>query len=331
MAHDPVYAIALDTSAYTTSVALVGSDGHIAHDGRTVLNVPAGQRGLRQSEALFQHIVNLPELMEDLRPLLRVYPPAVVGVSNAPRNLPDSYMPVFRAGLVVARSLAAALDLPLRTVSHQEGHIWAAFLDHGAIPPAGEEFLAVHISGGTTEALLGSLDQDGRIALRIIGATGDLTAGQFVDRVGVALGLAFPAGAALEQLAAQSAAEAVLPVKPAVQGSSISFSGPLTAIERLIEENPPAVIARTAQEVLANGLSRWIRHIVRTEFSSPPRQAYWVGGVAANQTVQRIVIRTLLGLGVAEVIFARPSFSTDNALGIGYHAAQWVKRLQDGQ
>lgn len=315
------YALAFDTSAYTTSVALVGSDGHVAYDGRIVLDVPVGQRGLRQSDALFQHVENLPILMEKMEPVLRSHPPTVIAASTSPRNLPDSYMPVFRGGHMLARSLAAALHVPLLAVSHQEGHLWAAFLALGAIPPIGEQFLAVHVSGGTTEALLGSMQCNGRIELRIIGDTGDLTAGKFIDRVGVALGFSFPAGAAIEQAARRAANTESLPVRPAVKGTKISFSGPLTAVERLIGTAPPEVIALTAQNTMAQGLAQWAENVVKDAFASPPQRAYWVGGVAANQALRSEVVRKLGGTGVGGVYFATPNYSTDNALGVAYYAA----------
>src|SRR5690606_7183010 len=117
-------ALGIDTSAYTTSVALVGVDGQLLADARTVLAVPAGSRGLRQSEAVFQHIRRLPELMERVMGSGRARVMAVAA-STAPRPVPDSYMPVFKAGEAVARAVAAALGVPFVPLSHQEGHVWA--------------------------------------------------------------------------------------------------------------------------------------------------------------------------------------------------------------
>ena len=152
----PATALGFDTSAYTTSVALVTHSGEVLADKRRVLPVPEGERGLRQSEAFFHHVRHLPELIEEMAPLLQTYPPDIVAASNAPRNLPDSYMPVFRAGSSWARSIAALLGIPYVERSHQEGHLWAAFLDRRQSIHVGEPFLAVHISGGTTEAIVGS-------------------------------------------------------------------------------------------------------------------------------------------------------------------------------
>ena len=59
--------LGVDTSAYTTSLCLVSSTGEVVGEVRKVLTVPHGQQGLRQSEAVFQHIQNLPTLAKDLR------------------------------------------------------------------------------------------------------------------------------------------------------------------------------------------------------------------------------------------------------------------------
>lgn len=317
-------ALAFDTSAYTTSVALVSATGQVLHDARKVLAVPQGQRGLRQSEALFQHVLNLPDLMEQIEPTLKKHRPTLVAASVAPRNLPDSYMPVFRAGSTVARSVAAALGVPFLPLSHQEGHLWAAFLALREIPQPDEPFLAVHVSGGTTEALIGNMQPDGRITLHIAGETGDLTAGKFVDRVGVALGLPFPAGAQLERLAEQHPGGSTPQVHPAVQGTSISFSGPLTALERQMQDFTREAIAYAAQEVMADALARWAGYVVESSFPAVPSRAYWVGGVAANSTLRAKVTDKLQSLGVEHILFAPPSYSTDNALGVAYYAATQV-------
>ena len=99
------YCLGFDTSCYTTSVACAGRDGVVV-DERKVLDVPHGGRGLRQSDALFQHNRNLPPLLDALfshidRRLVRA-----VAVSVSPTAAPDSYMPVFLAGQLAARSAA---------------------------------------------------------------------------------------------------------------------------------------------------------------------------------------------------------------------------------
>ena len=105
--------LGIDTSCYTTSVAAAGEEGVICSH-RKLLPVQAGARGLRQSEAVFAHIKQLPDLYDAAMQSLAGRPVDGVCVSAAPRDGESSYMPVFQAGLAFARVAAASLT-PLRT------------------------------------------------------------------------------------------------------------------------------------------------------------------------------------------------------------------------
>ncbi|MBQ8653879.1 MAG: O-sialoglycoprotein endopeptidase, partial [Clostridia bacterium] len=187
--------IGLDTSCYTTSAAAVTTDGRVIASCRKLLPVKEGERGLRQSEAVFIHVRQLPGRLEELAQHIRGMEIAAVCVSRTPRDEEESYMPVFNAGDAQGRGLAAMLGVPCFASTHQRGHIAAAKVDSGIHEG---DLLAVHLSGGTTELL--SLRGE---ELTLLGGTLDLHAGQVVDRTGVALGLPFPAGPHLEKLAVQ--------------------------------------------------------------------------------------------------------------------------------
>ena len=144
--------LGLDTSNYTTSAAVFdGADG--CNAGR-LLAVRPGELGLRQSDALFQHVKQLPALLEELegRGLLRDL--KAVGASTRPRAVEGSYMPCFLAGESQGRALAAALGVPFFACSHQQGHLAAAAWSAGRTDLLDGPFLAWHLSGGTTELLL---------------------------------------------------------------------------------------------------------------------------------------------------------------------------------
>ena len=190
-------ALGVDTSCYTTSAALC-SDSASPRQARKLLPVPAGERGLRQSEAVFAHVRQLAQVVEEACQN-RTEPISCVCASRAPRDDVASYMPVFQVGAAFGRSLASALGVPFYETSHQQGHIRAAQWGTGL---KAERFLALHLSGGTTDVLL----KEGA-ALHPLGAAMDLHAGQLVDRVGVALGLPFPCGPHLERLARQAMSE----------------------------------------------------------------------------------------------------------------------------
>ncbi|MBQ3057158.1 MAG: peptidase M22, partial [Clostridia bacterium] len=118
--------IGIDTSNYTTSVAVANERGDIIANLKTPLPVKEGERGLRQSDAVFAHTKNLPSLLDGLRDSIKGLSPLAVCYSQKPRNAKDTYMPCFLSGAVEAHAIAAALDIPIYTCSHQEGHVMAA-------------------------------------------------------------------------------------------------------------------------------------------------------------------------------------------------------------
>jgi N6-L-threonylcarbamoyladenine synthase len=227
--------LAFDTSCYTTSIALLDDEGRLLADKRRLLPVEQGVCGLRQSDALFKHLQALPGLLKEVLPARGLQNVRAVAVSTRPRPRSDSYMPVFLAGEQAARLLSLAVACPCWDFSHQEGHI-AAALWSGKLAWR-EPFLAAHLSGGTSELLLATPREAG-FDLKIVGGS-DLPAGQFIDRVGVALGLPFPAGPALEQLAL-SAPPTALRLKGSLKGAEMSFSGPESAAQRLIGQGVEA-------------------------------------------------------------------------------------------
>lgn len=297
--------LGLDTSCYTTSLAAADESGGVIFDRRVMLSVPAGQRGLRQSEALFQHLKNLGAMAAECRASLGEAVVSLVAASTRPRPAEGSYLPVFLAGAAAGQAMAAAAGAVFLPVTHQEGHLRAVL--HGA-PAVGPVFLAVHLSGGTTEVLRARRTTDG-FTLESLGGTEDLHAGQFVDRIGVAMGLPFPAGPALEALAGRGRpGAAALPV--AVRGLRLSFSGPLSAAERLLADGADrADLAAAVYACLTRSVARLLG---AAKEETGLQVAVLGGGVAASR---------LLRAGLAEelpdmrLIFADPALATDNAVG----------------
>lgn len=304
------YYLGLDTSCYTTSVAVVDVEGNIVADQRRLLVVPEGARGLRQSEALFQHIQHLPELMATAfaKNKMRL---SGIAASRFPRRQADSYLPVFLAGYNTASAVGTALGIPILDVSHQEGHIRSAL--YGTTLKA-SSFLGIHLSGGTTEVLRIERN-DTELRVDKLGGTTDLHAGQMVDRVGVGLGLSFPAGPHLEALAKEGTpGQIVLPVS--VNGLNTSFSGPLAAAERkMTPETPKADLALAVQECLVTTLERLIRRAMADTGLS---EMIIFGGVAANAYLREKLSQRLTG-----VFFGAPALSGDNAVGAALLA--WEK------
>lgn len=300
--------LGFDTSCYTTSVACVNEDG-IVLDERTVLSVAFGTRGLRQSEALFQHIKNLPILTRRVLEQADVTRIRAVAVSAQPVLAPESYMPVFLAGKNTAVSVASALKVPLIETAHQYGHVRAALFGNDALF-AEPSFLAMHISGGTTDMLRVSMDHGQIASITCLGSSGDLHAGQLVDRIGVALSLPFPCGRHLEALAREATARDVH-VPSSVKGVTCSFSGAETQLQRAVEDGlAPEETAYAVYDVLARTIAKMIRNAAAL---TGERFILLSGGVASSNLLRELLHKRLPEGGL---FFGMPALSSDNAVGV---------------
>lgn len=304
--------LGLDTSCYTTSAALY--DGLRVKENRRLLYVEDGQKGLRQSDALFQHLKALPEVLAELG---ASGPLTGVAASSRPRDAEGSYMPCFLAGFNFARSLSALLGIPLYETSHQQGHLAAALLSAGRLDLAEKPFLAWHVSGGTTELL----HVMPFLKAERVGGTSDACAGQIIDRVGVLLGLPFPAGPAMERLASQAGETRTGSLT--VKGAEFSLSGLQNQAERLIsEENPPEVVAAFTLASVARVLRKATDHAAAVY---PGLPIVGCGGVLSNAAIRE---------ALPEAVFASPQASSDNAVGvacIGWMRGQgcWPKGTEE--
>lgn len=304
--------LGFDTSNYTTSAAVF--DGRSGENRGRLLSVPGGALGLRQSDALFQHVKRLHLMVEQLRAEGLIGEIRAVGASTRPREVEGSYMPCFLVGEGQGRSLAAALGVPFFPCSHQQGHIAAAAWSAGREDLLDRPHLAWHLSGGTTELLY--VQPEGHlVTARLIGGTSDISAGQLVDRVGVKLGLDFPAGKALDALSRESEKENYFTVK--MKDGTFSLSGMENKIGDMARNGtPPADLARYTLETLASVLARTTQWAKKTYGDLP---VLCSGGVSSNSLLRA----RLEPLGA---IFAPPRYSTDNALGVAilaHRALTW--------
>ena len=299
------FCLGIDTSNYTTSAALAKSETGEITQKRRLLEVKSGSKGLQQSNAVFQHVRALPELLEELMPGVSE-PLLAVGASVRPRDLAGSYMPCFKVGEGSGRSLAAALHVPFYGFSHQAGHIAAALFSIGRMELLGAPLVAFHVSGGTTEAVRCTPESGGRFQTEVIAQSLDLKAGQLIDRTGLLLGLAFPAGPALETLAAQSSR--VFQIRPTMKGLDCCLSGVENQCARMAEqgEEPKDVAAYCLQSVCA-AIDRMTRLVLK-QFPGVP--LVFAGGVMSNTMIRETIGRKV------RAFFAAPGFSADNAAGI---------------
>lgn len=304
--------LGLDTSNYTTSAAVF--DGETGENCGKLLTVPEGALGLRQSDALFQHVKRLHLMVEQLRADGVLGEISAIGASTRPREVEGSYMPCFLVGEGQGRSLAAALGVPFYPCSHQQGHIAAAAWSAGHQELLDRPHLAWHLSGGTTE-LLYVKPEDHLVTAQLIGGTTDISAGQLVDRVGVSLGMEFPAGKAMDALSLESEQDNHFTVK--ISKGKFSLSGMENKIRDMAERGAhPADVARYTFETLASVLARTTKW-ARDTYGELP--VLCSGGVASNSLLRR----RLEPLGA---IFAPPRYSTDNALGVAILAHRALER-----
>jgi len=296
--------LGLDTSNYTTSAAVFDGEGG-RNQGR-LLEVRPGELGLRQSDALFQHVKHLPEVVEALLGEEGLGNVQAVGASTRPRAVEGSYMPCFLAGASQGQVLSQVLGVPFYAFSHQQGHLAAAAWSAGRLDLLDRPFLAWHLSGGTTELLRVEPEEDG-VAVRaeILGGTSDISAGQLIDRTGVLLGLPFPAGKGVEKLSHQAQKREYYKVK--VNGLTFSLSGMENKVRQMVQRGEePAEIAWFAQETVCRVVQACTKAAMEVY---PGLPVLCSGGVASNGRLKEL-LRQNCG-----ALFAQPQFSTDNAMG----------------
>ena len=296
-------ALGLDTSNYTTSAAWF--DGEKGDNAGKLLEVPEGALGLRQSDALFQHVKRMPEIMEALKGTGMPKDLIGVGASTRPREVEGSYMPCFLAGESQARAMATALELPFCPCSHQQGHIAAAAWSAGRMDLLDKPHLVWHLSGGTTE-LLHVVPDGVMVKAECIGGTSDISAGQLIDRTGKRLGLAFPAGKAVDALSLQAEKKERFKVK--VKDCTFSFSGIENKMNALADQGwAPADICWYVLASVIYGVEQATKQALELY---PGLPVLCAGGVASNQLLRQTMVKT------SGAVFAEPRFSTDNAMGV---------------
>ena len=306
--------LGFDTSNYATSLAVYDTcSKEVVCAKKKFLPVKPGQLGLRQSDAVFHHTAALPALLEELAAEADLAAVEAVGVSARPRPAEGSYMPCFLTGVLAARAFCAGRGLPLVETTHQQGHIAAALLATGDASLFERPVLVFHISGGTTDLLL----CQGADRVERIGTSSDLYAGQAVDRVGVRLGFAFPAGAKVSELAARCDE----PVRPrsSVKGLTCSLSGLENQCLRLLEEGKsPEYVCRYCLLCVADTARKMV---CRALEQHPGLPVVFAGGVMSSE-----IIQAWLGQRLPRAHFVPGQFSSDNAIGVAVLAG----RAQNG-
>ncbi|EWM53501.1 peptidase M22 [Ruminococcus flavefaciens] len=302
--------LGIDTSNYTTSAAVYVSEEKRIYHTKKLLPVKDGELGLRQSDAVFHHTRQLPDMIEQLYSGRDRVLPRAVSASSRPRNAEGSYMPCFLCGEGFARSYAAVSGAELFTTSHQVGHILAALYSADKLSLVRERFIAFHVSGGTTDCLLCEPDNEMILRITEIGTSLDLKAGQAVDRIGVMLGLHFPCGAELEKLAV--GADKHYKMKPVLKDGSCCLSGLENKCGNMLKNGEsPENVAAFCLDFIAGTVIAMTDHVVNKYGVLP---LVFAGGVMSD-----VIIRDRIISRYPSVSFAQPQFSCDNAAGVAIY------------
>ncbi|MBR0485545.1 MAG: peptidase M22 [Oscillospiraceae bacterium] len=303
--------LGLDTSNYTTSVAVYDSENGQVTQAKKLLPVKFGEKGLRQSDAVFHHTVQLPEVLSQLE----IKTLSGIGVSVKPRNAEGSYMPCFLCGAGTAQMFGQILGIPVYQTSHQTGHILAGLYSAGKLNWISKRFLAFHVSGGTTDCVL--CEPESRpdfMKITPVSSSLDLKAGQLIDRVGLMLGLQFPCGAELEKLAVQS--QKTFRYKPVMKQLDCCLSGLENQCANMLKqpEYQSCDIALFCLTAIAEVLQNMTHEALKFY---PDLPVLYAGGVMSDKYIQNLLKKNIR----TETAFAEPAFSCDNAVGTAVYAS----------
>lgn len=226
-------------------------------------------------------------------------------------------------GVNFAKSLAYANNIPLVAINHIHGHVAAAYLSNPDLKPP---YLALVVSGGHTAFY--RVDEE--TSLVEIGGTRDDAAGEAFDKIGRVIGLPYPGGAALDKLAYEGDAKAIVLPSPALAGDTLdfSFSGIKTATLNYLNSKAQKGEAVNTADVAAAYTDKIVKAIVsKAEHAleeSGMQTLVLAGGVAANSHL-RAALEKMCKKNNIRLCMPERSLCGDNAAMIaaaGYFAYQ---------
>jgi N6-L-threonylcarbamoyladenine synthase len=226
-------------------------------------------------------------------------------------------------GLSTAKAMAWSLGIPLAAVHHMEGHILAPMLED----PPEFPFLALAVSGGHTHLYR----VDGIGCYKTLGQTLDDAAGEAYDKVAKLLGLGYPGGAVIDQLAGKGRPDAIAFPRPMLHKKNFdfSFSGLKTAVLQYvnkcdgdIDDQHLANIAASFQAAVVEVLTR---KTLRAAQAEGLQRIVVAGGVACNSGLRTRFAELSSKHGV-KVYFPSPSLCGDNAAMLGVPANYYLEK-----
>ncbi|MBT9543784.1 MAG: tRNA (adenosine(37)-N6)-threonylcarbamoyltransferase complex transferase subunit TsaD [Candidatus Sericytochromatia bacterium] len=230
-------------------------------------------------------------------------------------------------GVTAADTLAWILDRPLIGVNHLEGHIYANFLSFGA--EIEFPLLVLLVSGGHTQLL----HMAGHGLYQVLGNTRDDAIGEAFDKVARLLGLPYPGGPVIDQMARQGNPQAFDFPRSMLQERDFSFSGLKTsvlyAVRHLEQKKQPIPVADLCASFQAAAIDTLLEKTLRQVDQQGIRQLSVTGGVSANSYLREKLTQAASERGLQ--VFVPPlALCTDNAAMIaacGWY--QWQRQKQD--
>ncbi len=312
--------LAIETSCDETGVgiAMLNADGAVtllADEVASSVDAHVRFGGVVPEIASRAHLEALGPAMRRALTVAQVLKPDVVAATIGP-GLAGALL----VGVAAAKAYAAAWDVPFYAVNHLGGHLAADVVEHGPLP----ECVALLVSGGHTHLLhVRSLSEP----MVELGSTLDDAAGEAYDKVARLLGLGYPGGKALDELARTGDRTAIIFPRgmtgPADDPYAFSFSGLKTAVARYVESHPDARTADIAagfQESVADVLTK---KAVQAASKLGVSTLLIAGGVAANSRLRELAAQRCANAGLALRI-PRLRLCTDNGAMIAAFAAHLV-------
>ena len=312
--------LAIESSCDETGVGIarLGADGAItllADEVASSVDEHARYGGVVPEIASRAHLEALGPTMRRALGAAGIERPDVVAATIGP-GLAGALM----VGVAAAKAYAAAWGVPFYAVNHLGGHLAADVYDHGPLP----ECVGLLVSGGHTHLLhVRSLAEP----ITELGSTVDDAAGEAYDKVARLLGLGYPGGRVLDELARTGDPGAITFPRgmtgPRDDPYAFSFSGLKTAVARYLEANPQADRADVAagfQEAVADVLTA---KAVRAATDLGVPTLLIAGGVAANSRLRELAESRCAAEGL-ELRVPRPRLCTDNGAMIASFAAHLV-------
>ena len=223
-------------------------------------------------------------------------------------------------GVSAAKSLALVWKKPFIGVNHLEAHLYSCFLEE---PDLELPLVILLVSGGHTMLIA----MDDHLSYKILGQTLDDAAGEAYDKVARYLGLGYPGGPIIDQLAVSGKPEIEFPRPMLHEGYNFSFSGLKTSVINYVRKNPGTPIediATSFQEAVVDVL---VTKAKKAAIEINAKGLCIGGGVAANSRLREAVLDACLQEGLHSFVPSR-SYCTDNAAMVA--AAAWRRYSQDG-